>query len=195
MKKAGLIAYITVMVSGAALAALFAFYPQKSADVPMAEAAAAPEENRAVFKSGDSRPGQEAAEAVIGEDTEITYEYYYENDGITESVSEEPPGFLLGKNRNELEKILIEWEVVAFSESSAVLRKIMPGDSSQHYILGIYEGYVAAFYAEETDGRFLKEITDRHVDSLAPTEKQRLSAGISITGIENLVRAMEDYGS
>jgi len=133
-------------------------------------------------------------EPLIASDTRIVYEYYYA-DGFTERTDELSPDFLLGKTKTELERTLIDWDVLLFSENEVILRKTMTTNSNQHYILGVYEGYLAVFYAEETEGSNLKEITDTPVNALAPEEQVKLRAGILITGKENLIRALETYCS
>ncbi len=132
----------------------------------------------------------------ISANTKMVYEYLYEEDKRTE-VSEEdkPPYYLLDMTEDMLADLFTDWEVVDFEDEKVVMRKNMPGKSTQHYILGIQDGFVAVFYKESIDGTNLKEITDKPVSSLTIEEQANLIKGIEITGDEQLHKILEDYMS
>ncbi len=132
----------------------------------------------------------------ISANTKMIYEYLYEEDKRTEvSEEEKPPYYLMDMTEDMLTELFTDWEVVDFGDDKVVMRKNMPGKSTQHYILGIQDGFVAVFYKESIDGTNLKEITDKPVSSLTLEEQANLIKGIEITGDEQLHKILEDYMS
>lgn len=134
-------------------------------------------------------------EDKISGSTKMVYEYYYEDDGRTEVLEEVPPYFLVDMTKDKLEDAFDEWSVKTFSSKEVVLRKNIKGKSSQHYIVGEYDGFVAVFYEEEIDGTNLKEITDTPVSTLPLEEQAMLKDGIYVEGNENLMKVIQDYES
>ena len=65
-------------------------------------------------------------------------------------------------------------------------------DFLPRYMLGTDHGFIAVFYA---DDRALKERTMTPASALSPEERERLVSGIYIYTEEQLVRALQDYGS
>ena len=65
-------------------------------------------------------------------------------------------------------------------------------NSLPRYKLGTDHGFVAVFYAES---HALKERTKTPASALSPEEHERLTNGIYIYTEEQLVRALQDYGS
>ncbi|MBE6011148.1 MAG: hypothetical protein E7234_01150 [Lachnospiraceae bacterium] len=127
--------------------------------------------------------------------TKMIYEYYYKDDRNTERSEEEPPHFMIGKTKEEMEITFDQWEIVKFTEEEVIMRRQMEGSSAQNYIVGVQDGYVAVFYNEAIDGAKIKEITDTPVSALPEDERQKLLDGISISGEEALMRLLEDYTS
>ena len=69
-------------------------------------------------------------------------------------------------------------------------------DLFPRYILTTDHGFVAVFHFSESSPRgHLKERTLTPESALSPEERQRLRSGIYIYTEEELVRALEDYGS
>lgn len=127
--------------------------------------------------------------------TKMIYEYYYKGDKNTERAEEAPPHFMIGKTKAEMEITFDQWEIVKFTEEEVIMRRQMEGSSTQNYIVGVQDGYVAVFYNEAIDGAKIKEVTDTPISALPEDEKQKLLNGISISGEEALLRLLEDYTS
>ena len=73
-----------------------------------------------------------------------------------------------------------------------------PTDStSPRYLLGTDHGFVAVFYVNTGTGQSqrLKERTRTPESSLSPVERERLQRGIYLYTEEQLVKALQDYGS
>ncbi len=127
--------------------------------------------------------------------TNIVYEYYYTEDGKTERTEEEPPYFLLNLTEKALADKLSDWEILSFSTDEVVLRKNVSAKSDQHYIVSDLDGYVAVFYETPINGTRLKEMTNTPIIALSQVEQNRLKEGIYISGKEELIKILEDYGS
>lgn len=134
-------------------------------------------------------------EDKITPSTKMVYEYYYEQDKKTEVLEEEPPYFLLDMTRKELEENFNEWQIISFSSNKVLMRKSIKDKSTQHYIIGQYNGFVAVFYKEEINGSNLKEITDTPISTLPKEEQELLNSGIPIDGNDELLKALQSYES
>ena len=131
----------------------------------------------------------------ISPSTKMVYEYIYKDDNITETVEDVPPYFLIDLTRTDLENNFKDWQVKSFSNKEVVLQKAIEGESTQHYIIGEYDGYVAVFYEKEINGTKIKEITDISISSLPKEEQEKLKKGINIIGKLELIKFLEDYSS
>lgn len=131
----------------------------------------------------------------INPSTKIIYEYYYTKDNVTERFEESPPYFLIGLDADDLKKNYPNWEVISFSDKEVTMRMTFPGFSNQQYIIGEYNGLLAVYYQKPIDGIALKEITNIPISSLPENEQKNLKEGIYVSGIENLIKALSDYGS
>ena len=139
---------------------------------------------------------KEAVEAVkITPSTKMVYEYYYKGDGTIETTEEVPPYFLIDMTEEKMRDTFVDWDILVFQPDEVIMRKMVEGKSDQYYIVGVHEGYVAVFYASETNGSTLKEITDMPVSAFPSDEQARLRQGIPVTGRDALVRILQDYGS
>lgn len=127
--------------------------------------------------------------------TKMVYEYYYVGDGKIETTEEIPPYFLLDMTEEDMKDTFIDWDILAFDSKEVVMRKNIQGKSDQYYIVGVHEGYIAVFYETETNGSTLKELTDMPVSAFAKEEQDRLRAGIHVSGNNELIKILEDYGS
>lgn len=127
--------------------------------------------------------------------TKMVYEYYYTKDSTTQRAEEEPPYYMIGKTKEEMEAIFDEWEIVSFSKDAVVMRKSIDAGSAQSYIVGVQDGFVAVFYTEAMDGAKIKEVTDTPISALPKEDQKKLLEGISISGDDALIRLLEDYGS
>lgn len=127
--------------------------------------------------------------------TKMVYQYYYPKDDVMEQQEDIPPYFLLDLTFEDMKKLYNNWQVISFSEKEVVLRKMVEGESEQHYVVGQQDGYIAVFYAKEKSGINLHEITSTPISSLSKGEQERLNEGIPVIGDEQLSKILEDYGS
>lgn len=125
--------------------------------------------------------------------TKIKYEYYYKKDNITEYFEDVPPYFFINLTRNDLENKFKDWNIKSFSEKEVVMQKVLDEESTQHYILSEYDGYIAIFYEKEINGTNLKDITSIHINSFPPEEQEKIKKGIKIKGKEELIKILQDY--
>jgi len=132
--------------------------------------------------------------ARITQDTRIIYEYYYSSSGAIEIVEELPSHFFYNLTIEEIDNMLVNWDVLAFSPQEVRLRKNVEEVLARPYILGAYGGYIAVFYSVDNKNE-IKELTTRPISALALEEQERLKQGIEVNGNEELLRALEDFSS
>ena len=105
-----------------------------------------------IYKAGDHKKA--VPTETVNSSTKITYKYRYQEDNITETMTEMAPKFLIGLNEQDLKNTFSssEWHLNKFSPEEIILQKNLPGKSNQHYIIGIKDGYVAVFYQKKING-------------------------------------------
>ena len=146
-----------------------------------------------------------AAEAevqrVLGEenrirpDTKIVYQYFYTTDRVTKEQTEPAPDFLQGLDMEQLGGIYNGWQVVLFSPETVILRCNIKGLSSETYILGEQDGFLAVFYEDAQKILHLKEKTDLPLSALPEGEAKQIREGLQVTGEENLAKILSDLNS
>ena len=129
----------------------------------------------------------------VSADTIITFEHYQPETSEFTQTSEHPSPFLIGLTWEELAIVLPDWEVLYFSKEHVHLRQDTAFFARQ-YIISSHQGFLAIFY-DNGESVLLKELTSRPISALLPEEQQRLLEGIRVTGNDELMRAMEDFGS
>ena len=134
-------------------------------------------------------------EQKITQSTKMVYEYYYPEDDFTEIYEDAPPYFLIGYSLDDIKRCYANWTVVSFSDREVIMKKNVDGPSSQRYVIGEQDGYIAVYYDVENEGKMLKEITSTPITALSDSDRRDVESGIRIIGKERLVRALEDYTS
>ena len=124
--------------------------------------------------------------------TIITYEYYNPTTSGFEAIEEYASPALIGMTRPELATMFADWQVIEFSPYAVRLQQNSLL-SRRQFIITSHEGFIAVFYDDETSD--LKELTARPIAALPQSEQDRLAQGIKVTGNEELLRALEDFGS
>jgi len=159
--------------------------PQETAALPIDE------ESMPVYAEFSAEP-DDGMERVSP--TTVLLFYHFQPD-INEflPIAEHPSPFLLGLNEQELTTVLPDWEILSFSREQVHLRQD-PAFFTRQYIISIYGGFVAIFH-DNGDDITMKELTSRPISALLPEEQQRLVEGIRVTGNDELLRALEDFGS
>lgn len=126
-------------------------------------------------------------DAVIGENTVLEFVYNYA-DGFSETQQSLPQQFMYGWDREKTHQAYNDWMMTEFSEDRVVFNKSIDGNSTQHYILKINNGYIAVYYRESN---ILKEMTSTPVASLSDEDKALFEKGIEIDGEKNLIKYIE----
>ena len=132
---------------------------------------------------------------VIHEKTKIVYQYFYSKDKVTKEQIEMAPVFLQGLDMEQLKSIYHGWQIVLFSPDKVIVRCKIDGMSSETYILGESDGYLAVFYEDAQNGVHLKEKTDLPLSAMPDGEAMQVREGLRIVGEENLARVLSDYFS
>ncbi|MCL2169016.1 MAG: hypothetical protein FWB74_03215 [Defluviitaleaceae bacterium] len=128
----------------------------------------------------------------ISAGTIITYEHYNPQTSEHETRLEFAPPALQGLTQPELSLMFADWRVLSFSPYNVHLRQ-NPELSSRSFTISVHEGFIAVFY--DDDKTHVKELTTRPASALPIQEQMRLLEGIRVTGNEELIRALEDFGS
>jgi hypothetical protein len=145
--------------------------------------------------SKENLPTARVEIAKITPSTKMVYQYYYEQDQKVVEEEAEPPYFLLDFTREELQEKFKDWQIDSFSNQKVVMQKKVQEKSPYHFRIGIYKGYVAVFYDNDTDQPELRELTETPASSLPEQERKKLEKGISVYGEDELVRILQDYNS
>ena len=132
---------------------------------------------------------------LIHQKTMIVYQYFYSKDKVTKEQVEVAPQFLQGLDMEQLKSIYEGWQIILFSPEKVILRCKIDGMSSETYILGENDGYLAIFYEDAQKGIHLKEITELPLSALPDGEARQIREGLRVTGEENLAKVLSDLTS
>ena len=132
---------------------------------------------------------------VIGADTKMIYQYFYSRDKMVKEQIEQAPIFLQGLDMEQLKSVYTGWQILFFSPEKVILRCKIEGLSSETYILGESEGFLAVFYEDTEKNICLKEKTELPISALPDGEAMQLREGIHVTGEENLAKLLGDFMS
>lgn len=133
---------------------------------------------------------------VIKKNTVIRYVYKYIGDGISEVYEDLPADYMLGLDKEGIEKEARGWQIVKFDTEVVELEKTVEGDSAQHYVLKVGEdGYIEVYYTKNGDIVGLRERTNTPVDILNDEFKEKIAEGYTIVGRDNLNDLLENLES
>lgn len=132
---------------------------------------------------------------MIHSNTKIIYQYFYSKDKTIKEQIEQAPVFLQGLDMEQLKSIYTGWQIMFFSPEKVILRCKIDGLSSETYILGESDGFLAVFYEDVQKNIRLKEKTELPLSALPDGEAMQLREGIRVTGEENLAKLLSDLMS
>ena len=130
----------------------------------------------------------------INSSTKIIFEYHY-LDGAVARIEEATQPFMLGMTLSSIQEAFSEWIVSDFDENKLVMQRFVDKIPTNHYIVGVYDGYVAVFYGFGVNNGSLMNVTRTPVSILPYDEVLRLGNGIHIIGTDKLFQVLQDYGS
>ncbi|MCD8089530.1 MAG: hypothetical protein LUD81_02720 [Clostridiales bacterium] len=131
-------------------------------------------------------------EEKINSDTKIVYEYVYLG-GHKEYSETTAPRSWQGFTLTEFKDVFESWQIKEFSSEEVRLSKNLKVYSPKHYVLGVYDGYVAVFRKNEYDEDKVKQVTGTPLSSLPEAEQKRLLKGIDFYGDSELIKILQDY--
>ena len=199
MKKKIAYGLLVLMIVGAAGVASVLAYSLMSGVSPF-ENPTTPVESEEMYTNEDEYIPYNPNPIVYSEDgvarispaTIMQYEFYDPATSTFEMVEEMPSPIMLGMTRGEVANMFVDWRILYFTPGRVHLRQ---NDALEHrqFTISSHEGFVAVFY--DNDQSQVKELTNRPIDALAEEEQKRLAEGIQVRGNEELIRALEDFGS
>lgn len=127
----------------------------------------------------------------VGRNTVLTFVSNYE-DGFSDTREVIAPVYMYGWQKDRMESAYPSWQMDEFSPLRVVFNRSESGRSSQHYVLGEKDGYVAVYYK---DSGVLKEVTSTPVASLNDDERKSVVSGKEIDGDTNLYLCLQDLES
>lgn len=128
---------------------------------------------------------------TVTKNTIIRYKHSFTRDNIIQEKEALAPYYMIGKTKQELKEAMADWNIESFSPAMVVVSKSVMGESPQHYVLKVKNGYVAVYYKNGT----LKEITNTPVTGLTLNEQLSLENGMEIQGDLELTRMLENLES
>ena len=132
---------------------------------------------------------------MINSSTKMVYQYFYTKDKVTKEQIEMAPQFLQGIDMEQLKSVYEGWQIILFSPEKVILRCKIEGLSSETYILGEDDGFLAIFYEDAQKGIHLKEKTALPINALPEGEVMQIREGLRVTGEENLAKVLSDLMS
>lgn len=179
MKKTALIwLVVTVVICTAVGAGIWIYSFKGSTD------------NNSIF-TGETMEVKADTSSLVNKNTVLTFVSSYE-DGFSDTREIVAPEYMYGWTREKVKSAYPSWQMNEFSPTRIVLNKQESGRSSQHYVLGEKDGYVAVYYK---DSGLLKEVTSTPVASLNAEEIKIITGGKEIDGDKYLYLCLQDLES
>lgn len=132
---------------------------------------------------------------MIREDTKIVYQYFYTKDRVTKEKTEPAAEYLQGLDMEQLESVYHGWQIILFSPETVILRCSIEGLSSETYILGEQNGFLAVFYEDAQKIIRLLEQTDLPLSALQEDDAEKIREGLRVIGEENLAKILAELNS
>ena len=140
-------------------------------------------------------PEHTSAPLRIKPSTKLIFESFYQADNQAKVTNQAPPYFLLGLPQSRFQEYYPDWDIVEFNEDAVKLRRTIPVESDDRYVLGVKDNYVAVYQKSDNGSVSLKEVTATPIGALSQDEQNRLISGIYIQNEIQLAQMLEDYGS
>lgn len=125
--------------------------------------------------------------------TILTFKKYYTGCEHTISSKEDISERLVNLTEKEILEEYPSWEIQEFTADEVVFVKEFESFCGEHYYLIEEEGEVNIYEIDENENKILKERTNILCEYLPETDRISLKNGITIYGLEELNKILEDY--
>ena len=134
-----------------------------------------------------------ATEKKISQNAHIIFKTYYLNCKHTIQRVEKVPNELVNLNKDALENYYSDWKIKGFSTEEIVLYKEIKGFCDEHFKLKYDDKTVRLYKTNENGEEIWKCDTDINIEVLPDEDKKKLENGLTIIGIEEINKVIEDY--
>ena len=138
-------------------------------------------------------PKAESA-VFINPATLITYKHFDQTTNKTYVEQELASSIMLGRNKEELQNIFLEWDILSFDSEEVILTRTIASTPPIAYTISHIADFLTVFYGDINEGN-IKTITKIPTNHLHYDEKERLTNGIFVRDENELMRRLEDFGS
>ena len=162
------------------------------------------EEQEPPLETTDEEPMTNVSPAInndniVTNNTKLVLRTYYEKTRDSTSKEMVLPKTLIGISLDELKRYLEEnyvgWSIRDMNKDRVELYKVSNHVSPNHYIVKEYNGYITIFQVEEDGSMKLINQTEIPISSLSDMDRQKMSEGIIVKGIDGINQLLEDYSS
>jgi len=134
-------------------------------------------------------------EDTVTPNTKIIFNTKYLKCGDVITEERSPDAFFIGLSEKNFKDYMKDWKIERFSSKEVVLYREIDGFCPNHFIIGIYDGYVAIFKGSATGEKVLIEKTDIPVSNLREEDQLSLEKGIIVNTQEKVYEILADFGS
>ena len=132
-------------------------------------------------------------EEKITPNTTIIFNKYYKKCGHTVKEKEKASEEMVNMGEEEFQELYSDWKVKQFNSDEIVLYKEFEGECGEHYVLKENNGFIAIYRIENSGDLTLIEETEISTQYLPQVDIDKLKAGITLTGKEELNSYLEDF--
>ena len=118
---------------------------------------------------------------------------YYEECNHTIKEYVDIPQDLVNGTEEDLKKEYPYWQIEKYSSSEIILYKEFNSNCGQHFVVKEDEGKITVYKINENNEQEIYEKTEISVEYLSETDKNKISEGIQVNGIEELNQLLEDF--
>ncbi len=132
-------------------------------------------------------------EKKVSNNANLIINKYYRDCSHTVTSNVDLPYEMVNMTEKEIKEKYSDWEVIDFDEKQVSLYREFDGICSEHYEVGIKNGYIAVYNLDEKKEKSLYELTDISTKFLPEGDINDLKKGIQIVGQLELNAFLEDY--
>lgn len=132
-------------------------------------------------------------ETKISPNAKLIIKKYYKECGHTTEEIKNVTNDMVNKNKEEIEKIYLDYNIEKFLNNEIILKKEEEGQCNEHYIIRDENSNIVIYKVLNDGTEEVYQNTGISTEYLPETDIINLKAGVKVFGIENLNSIIEDF--
>ncbi|HYE80758.1 MAG TPA: BofC C-terminal domain-containing protein [Clostridia bacterium] len=130
---------------------------------------------------------------IMTPNTQIIFKTYYNSCRHTSEKAVQASKDEINMSEQQLKDKYTGWEITAFSPPIVEMSRTVDAYCTNHYIIGVDDGYIAIYVYDEDGNKVLQEKTDISLATLTPEDQQALQGGIVVDTADQKEQTLEGF--